>query len=63
MNLMSLKEEQRTGNSGLAKVAVQCPADTIVGKQTVVLRINICVKKPRPSQICKPLAEMLRNVL
>jgi len=36
------KEEARTGNSGLAKVAVQCPADTFVVNQSLVLRINIC---------------------
>ena len=27
---------------GLAKVAVQCSADTYVVNQTLVLRINIC---------------------
>jgi hypothetical protein len=29
-------------NSGLAKVAVQCSADSFVVNQTLVLRINIC---------------------
>lgn len=29
-------------NTGLAKVAVQCPADTFVVNQSLVLRINIC---------------------
>jgi len=29
-------------NSGLAKVAVQCSADTFVVNQNLVLRINIC---------------------
>ena len=29
-------------NSGLAKVAVQCSADTFVVNQTLVLRMNIC---------------------
>jgi len=29
-------------NSGLAKVAVQCSADTFMVNQTLVLRINIC---------------------
>jgi hypothetical protein len=29
-------------NSGLAKVAFQCTADTFVFNQTLVLRINIC---------------------
>jgi len=34
--------EARTANMGLAKVAVQCSADTFVVKQKLVLRINIC---------------------
>ncbi len=29
-------------NTGLAKVAVQCSADTFVVNQSLVLRINIC---------------------
>ena len=29
-------------HTGLAKVAVQCSADTFVVNQTLVLRINIC---------------------
>ena len=33
--------EARTGNTGLAKVAVQCSADTFVVNQNLVLRINI----------------------
>ena len=36
------RKEARTGNTGLAKVAVQCSADTFVVNQTLVLRINIC---------------------
>jgi hypothetical protein len=31
-----------TANTGLAKVAVQCSADTFVVNQSLVLRINIC---------------------
>jgi hypothetical protein len=31
-------------NSGFAKVAVQCSADTFVANQSLVLRINICGK-------------------
>jgi hypothetical protein len=35
--------EIKTGaNTGLAKVAVQCSADTFVVNQSMVLRINIC---------------------
>jgi len=36
------RKEARTGNTGLAKVAVQCYADTFVVNQSLVLRINIC---------------------
>ena len=33
---------RKTGaNTGLAKVAVQCSADTFVVNQTMILRINI----------------------
>lgn len=35
-------KESRTHNSGLAKVAVQCSADTFVVTESSVLRINIC---------------------
>jgi hypothetical protein len=34
--------ERAATNTGLAKVAVQSPADTFVVNQTLVLRINIC---------------------
>jgi len=37
-----MTKEQRTHNTGLAKVAVQFLADTFVVNQTFVLRINIC---------------------
>ena len=36
------RKEGRTANTGLAKVAVQCSADTFVVNQSFVLRINIC---------------------
>jgi hypothetical protein len=36
------EQKQRTANTGLAKVAVQCSADTFVVNQSLVLRINIC---------------------
>jgi len=35
-------KKARTHNTGLAKVAVQCSADTFVVNQTLALRINIC---------------------
>jgi hypothetical protein len=37
-------EEAHTHNTGLAKVAVQCSADTFVVNQSLVLRINICAE-------------------
>ena len=43
------------GNTGLAKVAVQCSADTFVVNQTLVLRICICAPKSPPSPSPKPL--------
>jgi len=36
------RKEGRSANTGLAKVAVQCSADTFVDNQSLVLRINIC---------------------
>ena len=36
------RQESTGGNTGLAKVAVQCSADTFVVNQSLVLRINIC---------------------
>jgi len=36
------RKEGRSANTGLAKVAVQCYADTFVVNQSLVLRINIC---------------------
>ena len=37
--------EKRPHNRRLAKVAVQCSADTFVANQSLVLRINICGEK------------------
>jgi hypothetical protein len=42
MTKMDDREESRTHNTGLAKVAVQCSADSFVVNQSLVLRINIC---------------------
>jgi len=39
-----MTETKTPYNSGLAKVAVQCSADTFMVNQTLVLRINICGK-------------------
>ncbi len=41
-SLNFVDKEARTHNTGLAKVAVQCSADTFVVNQSLVLRINIC---------------------
>ena len=43
-NVISDLEPKRitTANTGLAKVVVQCSADTFVVNQSLVLRINIC---------------------
>jgi len=38
----NFNQKERTTNTGLAKVAVQCSADSFVVNQNLVLRINIC---------------------
>jgi len=38
------EKEARITNKRLAKLAVQCSADTFVVNQSLVLRINICGK-------------------
>jgi hypothetical protein len=42
MLLIDGKQRSSATNSGLAKVAVQCSAETFVVNQSLVLRINIC---------------------
>jgi hypothetical protein len=37
-----MDERKPAPNTGLAKVAVQCSADTFVVNQSLVRRINIC---------------------
>jgi len=39
-------EKTTTHNTGLAKVAVQCSADTFVVNQTFVFQIKFCGKSP-----------------
>ena len=39
---ITTEKKERRHNTGLAKVAVQCSADTFVVNQSLVLRINIC---------------------
>jgi len=52
----TLKKESRTANRRLAKVAVQCSADTFVVNQSLVLRINICDKNRHLRQASKRCA-------
>jgi hypothetical protein len=47
------RKEAHTPNTGLAKVAVQCSADTFVVNQSLVLRINICGENPHLRQAQK----------
>jgi len=54
-------KEGRTHNSGLAKVAVQCSADTFVVNQSLVLRINICGKNRHLRQAAKRCTTFYKN--
>ena len=53
------EKEGRTHNRRLAKVAVQCSADTYVVNQSLVLRINICGEnrhlRQAPNRYQKPV--------
>ena len=49
--------ERLTANTGLAKVAVQCSADTFVVNQNLVLRINICGENRHLRQARKRYAQ------
>ena len=42
MTTLIMRQRKPAHNTGLAKVAVQCSADTFVVNQSLVLRINIC---------------------
>ncbi len=46
-------EKTAAANTGLAKVAVQCSADTFVVNQSLVLRINICGENRHLRQAAK----------
>ena len=52
-NKMDGQKKQHTPNSGLAKVAVSCSADTFVVAESLVLRINICGKNRHLRQAAK----------
>ena len=56
---METTEKRAAYNSGLAKVAVQCSADTFVVNQTFVLRINICGKNRHLRQAAKRCVPLL----
>ena len=48
------RKEQRRHNTGLAKVAVQCSADTFVVNQSLVLRINPPRRMVKIATFAKP---------
>jgi hypothetical protein len=48
-----MAEKQRTANRRLAKVAVQCSADTFVVNQSLVLRMYICGENRHLRQAAK----------
>ena len=53
------EKEHRSDNTGLAKVAVQYSADTLVVNQSLVLRINICAENRHLRQARKRQAVKL----
>jgi len=53
------RHESTGGNSGLAKVAVQCSAESFVVNQTLFLRINICAKNRHLRQATKRYAQTM----
>jgi hypothetical protein len=60
---MTFHDFPRSGfrfNTGLAKVAVQCYADTFVVNQSLVLRINICGENRHLRQARKRYATFLK---
>jgi hypothetical protein len=65
---MMKHKEKRPHNTGLAKVAAQCSADTFVVNQSLVFRINICGEnrhlrqaRKRYRQPCEPTATIKRH--
>jgi hypothetical protein len=55
------RKEERSANSGSAKVAVQCSADTFVVNQSLVLRINICAENSRLRKAANRYSQYLPN--
>jgi hypothetical protein len=56
-----MTQRNTSHNTGLAKVAVQCSADTFVVNQSLVLRINICGENRHLRQARKRCASFWRN--
>jgi hypothetical protein len=56
----TIEKEGRSRNTGLAKVAVQCYADTFVVNQSLVLRINIYGERRPPSPSPKPMVNLFQ---
>ena len=56
-----MTERNTSHNTGLAKVAVQCSADTFVVNQSLVLRINICGENRHLRQARKRYVPFYRN--
>lgn len=57
------EKKAHTPNSGLAKVAVQCSADTFVVNQSLVLRINICGKNRHLRQAANRYVQLPGDIL
>jgi len=53
MRIYEVTERTTAYNTGLAKVAVQCSADTFVVNQSLVLRTNIYGENPRLRKAAK----------
>jgi hypothetical protein len=56
-------DRRASGNTGLAKVAVQCSADTFVVNQTLVHRINICGENRHLRQARNRYAALFRRTV
>lgn len=56
-----MKEKQRTANSRFAKGGISCSTDSFGVNESLVLRINICAKKPARTPSPKPLSVILKR--
>ena len=61
VNKTMLTDRRAADNTGLAKVAVHCSADTFVVNQSLVLRINICGKIRHLRQARKRYVQLLKR--